>query len=75
INININIKHKFNIKTVGVGPHRPETRNRAGLWTPRFFMQHRQLRRSQWTCFRGHDDSRKLRRCAVLSLRVTTRAN
>jgi len=41
----------------------------------RFFMRLRQLRRSQWPCFRRRSDSRKRRRCAVLSFRASTRAN
>ena len=36
-NLNFNFNFNFNFKVVGVGPHRPETRQRAGLWTPRFF--------------------------------------
>ena len=46
---------------MGVGPHRPEGGQSpppSGL--PGFFMEHRQLRWSQWPCFRCRCYSRKM---------------
>ena len=57
-------------------PHPPRRAVGAALLDiPRLFMRLLQLRWSQWPCFRGQDDSRKLRRCAVLSVRASTRVN
>src|SRR5471030_1271206 len=65
---------KFKFKVVGSPPTLAQRVLNETLWNPAFFAPATpQLRGSQWPCFRCRCYSRKLRRCAVLSVRASTR--